>query len=91
MIANKSLHIHVETYIFEVSRIDDKALTMTFELYMDFMWEETRKALIQFLLKTGPSKKIIMTTYWLVKYKVLPRYSFPFIQVSPFESSIKMK
>jgi len=32
----------VETYIFEVSRIDDMALTMTFELYMDFMWEETR-------------------------------------------------
>ena len=39
---NQSLHVHVETYIFEVSRIDDKALTMTFELYMDFMWEETR-------------------------------------------------
>merc|ERR1712176_161388 len=39
---NRSLHVHVETYIFEVSRIDDMALTMTFELYMDFMWEETR-------------------------------------------------
>ena len=42
MISNLSLHVHVETYIFEVSRIDDKALTMTFELYMDFLWEETR-------------------------------------------------
>ena len=42
MSENLSLHVHVETYIFEVSRIDDKALTMTFELYMDFMWEETR-------------------------------------------------
>ena len=42
MSENRSLHVHVETYIFEVSRIDDKALTMTFELYMDFMWEETR-------------------------------------------------
>ena len=27
----------------EVSRIDDKALTMTFELYMDFKWEEPRE------------------------------------------------
>ena len=42
MSENLSLHVHVETYIFEVSRIDDKALTMTFELYMDFMWEEKR-------------------------------------------------
>ena len=42
MAENRSLHVHVETYIFEVSRIDDMALTMTFELYMDFMWEETR-------------------------------------------------
>ena len=32
----------METYIFEVSKIDDQALTMTFELYMDLMWEESR-------------------------------------------------
>ena len=39
---NQSLHIHVETYIFEVSKIDDMTLTMTFELYMDLIWEESR-------------------------------------------------
>ena len=31
--------------LLEVSRIDDKALTMTFELYMDFMWKEARQEL----------------------------------------------
>ena len=29
-------------FLWKVSKIDDIALTMTFELYMDLMWEESR-------------------------------------------------
>jgi len=39
---NGSLHVHVETFIFEISKIDDQALTMTFELYLDLTWQESR-------------------------------------------------
>jgi len=39
---NDSLHVHVETFIFEISKIDDLALTMTFELYLDLTWQESR-------------------------------------------------
>ena len=38
---NDSIHIY-----FQVSKIDDISLTMTFELYMDLMWEESRWAVI---------------------------------------------
>ena len=31
---------------YQVSKIDDISLTMTFELYMDLMWEESRWAVI---------------------------------------------
>ena len=34
---NNPIHIY-----FQVSKIDDISLTMTFELYMDLMWEESR-------------------------------------------------
>jgi hypothetical protein len=36
------LHINVDIWVFEVSRIDDMALAMTFELYFDLTWKETR-------------------------------------------------
>ncbi len=32
----------VDIWVFEVSRIDDISLTMTFELYFDLTWQETR-------------------------------------------------
>ena len=32
--------------LYQVSKIDDISLTMTFELYMDLMWEESRWAVI---------------------------------------------
>ena len=41
----------------QVSRIDDKALTMTFELYMDFMWKEARKDLLS-SLEAGTDSEI---------------------------------
>ena len=43
--------------LLEVSRIDDKALTMTFELYMDFMWKEARKELLS-SLEAGTDSEI---------------------------------
>ena len=36
------LHIHVDIFVFEVSKIDDIALSITFELYFDLRWKETR-------------------------------------------------
>ena len=36
------LHIHVDIMVFEVSKIDDISLSLTFELYFDLMWKETR-------------------------------------------------
>lgn len=39
---NESLQVNVETFIFEISKIDDISLTMTFELYLDLTWRETR-------------------------------------------------
>ena len=36
------LEIFVDIFIFEVSKINDIELTMTFELYFDLMWEENR-------------------------------------------------
>ena len=36
------LEIFVDIFIFEVSKINDIELTMTFELYFDLMWEEQR-------------------------------------------------
>lgn len=36
------LEIFVDIFIFEVSKINDIELTMTFELYFDLMWEEKR-------------------------------------------------
>ena len=37
-----ALEIFVDIFIFEVSKINDIELTMTFELYFDLMWEENR-------------------------------------------------
>lgn len=39
---NGPLDIFVDIFIFEVSKINDLELTMTFELYFDLMWEESR-------------------------------------------------
>ena len=39
---NGPLNITVDIWVFEVSKIDDKALSMTFELYFDLKWIENR-------------------------------------------------
>ncbi|TRY73728.1 hypothetical protein TCAL_02532 [Tigriopus californicus] len=36
------LYINVDIWVFEVSKIDDISLSMTFELYFDLTWKETR-------------------------------------------------
>ena len=36
------LNISVDIWVFEVSRINDISLSMTFELYFDLKWKETR-------------------------------------------------
>ena len=36
------LEIFVDIFIFEVSKINDIELTMTFELYFDLSWTESR-------------------------------------------------
>ena len=40
--SGQPLHIHVDIMVFEVSKIDDIALSLTFELYFDLRWRETR-------------------------------------------------
>lgn len=39
---NGPLNITVDIWVFEVSKIDDLALSMTFELYFDLKWIENR-------------------------------------------------
>ena len=39
---NEPVTVDINIFIFEVSKIDDISLTMTFELYFDLMWRETR-------------------------------------------------
>jgi len=72
---NESLHIHVETYIFEVSKIDDQALTMTFELYMDLMWEESRIIINETSPGWGPSGTFMGSTNFV------PQMWLPDIQI----------
>eukprot|EP00093_Oithona_nana_P012399 12399.XXX_323856_316976_1 [CDS] Oithona nana genome sequencing. len=36
------LHVNVDIFVFEVSKIDDISLSMTFELYFDMTWTESR-------------------------------------------------
>ena len=72
---NESLHIHVETYIFEVSKIDDISLTMTFELYMDLMWEESRIIINETSPGWGPSGTFMGSTNFV------PQMWLPDIQI----------
>ena len=40
--SGQPLHIDVDIMVFEVSKIDDITLSLTFELYFDLKWKETR-------------------------------------------------
>lgn len=52
-----SLEIFVDIFIFEVSKINDIELTMTFELYFDLMWEEKRFVINETSDKWGKVRK----------------------------------
>ena len=48
------LDIFVDIFIFEVSKINDIELTMTFELYFDLIWKESRFVINETSDKWGP-------------------------------------
>ena len=51
---NQSLDVHVDSYIFELPKVDDKELSMTIELYFDLLWRETRLVINETSLDWGP-------------------------------------
>ena len=63
---NGPLDIFVDIFIFEVSKINDIELTMTFELYFDLMWEESRFVINETSEKWG------QVTYLFYALKLLP-------------------
>ena len=66
-----ALAVHVDTFIFEVSKIDDISLTMTFELYMDLTWQETRLVINETSPMWGPDDSYMGSTNF-VKSMWLP-------------------
>ncbi|XP_023323769.1 gamma-aminobutyric acid receptor subunit gamma-4 isoform X2 [Eurytemora carolleeae] len=56
------LEVFVDIFIFEVSKINDIALTMTFELYFDLMWEESRFVINQTSDKWGKDGSFMGST-----------------------------
>ena len=65
------LSVHVDTFIFEVSKIDDLSLTVTYELYMDLTWKETRIVINQTSDMWGPHDSFMGSTNF-VKNMWLP-------------------
>ena len=47
------LDVFVDIFIFEVSKINDIELTMTFELYFDLSWTESRFSINESSTKWG--------------------------------------
>lgn len=56
------LEIFVDIFIFEVSKINDIELTMTFELYFDLMWRENRFVINETSDKWGPDGSFMGST-----------------------------
>ena len=56
---DEPLEIFVDIFIFEVSKINDIELTMTFELYFDLMWEEKRFVINETSEKWGQVGEVI--------------------------------
>lgn len=61
------LSIHVDTWVFEVSKIDDIALSMTFELYFDLKWKESRLVMNESSLEWGPDDTVMGSTNFVDK------------------------
>jgi hypothetical protein len=62
---NESLDVHVDSYIFEVSKVDDKELSMTIELYFDLLWQETRLVINETSLDWGPGDDLMGSTNFI--------------------------
>ena len=62
---NQSLDVHVDSYIFEVSKVDDKELSMTIELYFDLLWQETRLVINETSLDWGPGGDLMGSTNFI--------------------------
>ena len=73
------LEIFVDIFIFEVSKINDIELTMTFELYFDLMWEEKRFVINETSDKWG---QVIFLTLSVIDW--VPR-----VQLNPTRMDIK--
>ena len=56
------LHINVDIWVFEVSRIDDIQLSMTFELYFDLTWNESRLVINESSPDWGPDGSFMGST-----------------------------
>ena len=69
------LHINVDIWVFEVSKIDDIALAMTFELYFDLTWKETRLIINETSEEWGPAGVMGSTNFvqsmWLPDIQIL--------------------
>ena len=56
------LDIVVDIWVFEVSRIDDLSLSMTFELYFDLKWRESRLVINESSPDWGPDGQYMGST-----------------------------
>ena len=70
------LQINVDIWVFEVSKIDDIALAMTFELYFDLTWNESRLVMNESSDKWGPDGTVMGSTnfiksMWLPDIQIL--------------------
>lgn len=69
------LNISVDIWVFEVSKIDDIALSMTFELYFDLRWKETRLIIDGESEEWGPDGVMGSTNFirsmWLPDIQIL--------------------
>ena len=73
--SNEPLRINVDIWVFEVSKIDDIALAMTFELYFDLTWKETRLKINNTSPEWGPDGVMGSTNFvksmWLPDIQIL--------------------
>ena len=59
---NKALNITVDIWVFEVSKIDDLALSITFELYFDLKWMDNRLVINHSSPEWGPNGQYMGST-----------------------------
>ena len=75
-LAGGPLDVQVDIFVFEVSKIDDLALSMTFELYFDLRWIESRLVINHSSPEWGPDGQYMGSTnyatdLWLPDIQIL--------------------